>query len=71
VIGFVPGIAAAREKIRGVAAIGAQMAFMGYAMRRILRARRIALELTRDGEAPHIDRLRKVSSTASIRRPES
>lgn len=61
VIGFVPGIAAAREKIRGVAAIGARLAFMGYAARRILRARRIALELTRDGEAPHIDRLQAVA----------
>ena len=61
VLGFVPGIAAAREKIRGVAAIGAQLAFMGYAARRILRARRFALELTRDGEAPHIDRLQAVA----------
>jgi diacylglycerol kinase family enzyme len=61
VIGFVPGIAAAREKIRGIEAIGAQLAFMGYAARRILRARRIALELTRDGEAPHIDRLQAVA----------
>jgi diacylglycerol kinase family enzyme len=61
VIGFVPGIAAAREKIRGVEAIGARLAFLGYAMRRILRARRIALELTRDGEPPHIDRLQAVA----------
>jgi diacylglycerol kinase family enzyme len=61
VIGFVPGIAAAREKIRGVAAIGARLAFIGYAMRRILRARRIALELTRDGQPPHIDRLQAVA----------
>ena len=61
VIGFVPGIAAAREKIRGVAAIGARLAFMGYAARRILRARRIALELTRDDEPPHIDRLQAVA----------
>lgn len=61
VIGFVPGIAAAREKIRGVEAIGARLAFLGYAIRRILRARRIALELTRDGEPPHIDRLQAVA----------
>ncbi len=61
VIGFVPGIAAAREKIRGIEALGAQLAFFGYAMRRILRARRIALEITRDGAPPHIDRLQAVA----------
>ena len=61
VIGFVPGIAAAREKIRGVEAIGARLAFIGYAVRRILRARRIALELTRDDQPPHIDRLQAVA----------
>ncbi len=61
VIGFVPGIAAAREKIRGVGAIGAQLAFIGYAMRRILRARRIAIELTRDDEPPHIDRVQAIA----------
>lgn len=61
VIGFVPGIAAAREKIRGVEAIGARLAFLGYAMRRIWRARRIALEVTRDNEPPHIDRLQAVA----------
>jgi diacylglycerol kinase family enzyme len=61
VIGFVPGIAAAREKIRGVEAIGAHLAFIGYAMRRIWRARRLALEVTRDNGPPHIDRLQAVA----------
>lgn len=61
VIGFVPSIAAAREKLRGVAGIGAHLAFLGYAARRILRTRRIALEITRDGAPPHIDRLQAVA----------
>lgn len=61
VIGFVPAIAAGREKIRGVGAIGAQLAFLGFAARRILRSRRIALEVTRDDEAPHIERVQAVA----------
>lgn len=61
VIGFVPAIAAGRERIRGAAGLPARIAFMSYAARRILRARRIALEVTRDGEAPHIDRLQAVA----------
>lgn len=61
VIGFVPAIAAGREKIRGAGSFGASLAFMGYAARRILRARRIALEVTRDDELPHIDRLQAVA----------
>ncbi len=61
VIGFVPAIAAGREKLRGAASLAASLAFMGYAARRIIRARRIALEVTRDNEAPHIDRLQAVA----------
>jgi diacylglycerol kinase family enzyme len=61
VIGFVPGIAAGRERIRGIAALSARIAFISYAVRRILRARRIALELTPDGGEPHIDRLQAVA----------
>jgi len=61
VLGFVPAIAAGREKIRGSAAFTARFAFLGYAARRILRARRFAIELTRDNEQPHIDRIQAVA----------
>ena len=61
VIGFVPAIAAGREKIRGAGALMAQVAFLSYAARRIVRARRIALEVTRDDDTPHIDRLQAVA----------
>lgn len=61
VIGFVPAIAAGREHIRGHEAFAANIAFLGYAARRILRSRRIALEVTRDDELPHIDRVQAVA----------
>lgn len=61
VIGFVPAIAAGREHIRGHEAFAANIAFLGYAARRILRSRRIALEVTRDNELPHIDRIQAVA----------
>ncbi len=60
-IGFVPAIAAGREHIRGHEAFAANIAFLGYAARRILRSRRIALEVTRDNEQPHIDRIQAVA----------
>ncbi|MGV3491062.1 MAG: diacylglycerol/lipid kinase family protein [Devosia sp.] len=61
VIGFVPAIAAGREKIRDESALTARLAFLGYAARRILRSKRVALELTRDNEPPHIDRVQAVA----------
>jgi diacylglycerol kinase family enzyme len=61
VVGFVPAIAAGREKIRGETALTARIAFLSYAARRILRSKRIALELTRDNEPPHIDRVQAVA----------
>ena len=61
VIGFVPGIAAGREKIRGREGLLAQLGFLGYAARRILRARRFALEIERENEGPHIERVQAVA----------
>lgn len=48
VVGFVPAIAAGRERIRGRTGLGAQIAFLRYFVRRIARARLLALEI-----APH------------------
>ncbi len=60
-IGFVPAIAAGREKLRGRKDIIAQLAFLGYAFRRIARARHFAIELTRDDGRPHIDRVQALA----------
>jgi diacylglycerol kinase family enzyme len=48
VVGFVPAIAAGREHIRGRTGLGAQIGFLRYFVRRVARARRLALEI-----APH------------------
>lgn len=51
VIGFVPGIAAGRELLRGREGLGAKLAFLRYFFRRLFRSRRLAVEITlADGE---------------------
>ena len=61
VIGTIPAIAAAREQIRGRKDIGATLGFLGYFMRRIARARRIAVEITpREGE-PRVERVQAIA----------
>jgi diacylglycerol kinase family enzyme len=61
VIGLIPGIAAGREKIRGLGGIGAQLGFLRYFFRRLVRARRMAIEIKyRSGET----RIERVLSVA-------
>ena len=51
VIGFVPGIAAGREQIRGRTGLAAKIGFLRFFFRRLFRARRIAVEIKyRNGE---------------------
>ncbi|MCG6115946.1 MAG: diacylglycerol kinase [Mesorhizobium sp.] len=51
VIGFVPGIAAGRELLRGREGLGAKLAFLRYFFRRLFRSRRLAVEIAHaDGE---------------------
>jgi len=51
VIGFVPGIAAGRELLRGRDGFGARLAFLRYFFRRLFRSRRLAVEIAHaDGE---------------------
>ena len=51
VIGFVPGIAAGRELLRGREGVGAKLGFLRYFFRRLFRSRRLAVEITHaDGE---------------------
>jgi diacylglycerol kinase family enzyme len=61
VVGVVPDIAAAREQIRGRKDFGATLGFFGYFVRRLARARRIAVEITpRDG-GPRIERVQSIA----------
>jgi diacylglycerol kinase family enzyme len=45
VVGFVPGLAAGREQIRGRTDIGAKIGFLRFFLRRLFRSRRIAVEI--------------------------
>lgn len=61
VIGAVPGIAAAREKLRGRGDLAARLGFLGHLIRRLSRVRRFAAEITtRDGE-PRIERVQSIA----------
>jgi YegS/Rv2252/BmrU family lipid kinase len=61
VIGFVPGIAAAREQIRGRTDLDAEVGFLRYFIRRLARARRIAVEITPSDAAPRVERAQSVA----------
>lgn len=61
VIGLIPGIAAAREQVRGRNDLRAKLEFVSHFFARILNARRIAVEINpREGEA----RVARVQSIA-------
>ncbi len=61
VIGLIPSIAAAREQIRGRTDLQAKLGFLNYFMRRLSRARRMAVEIDpRNGER----RVERVQSIA-------
>ena len=57
VIGFIPGVAAAREQIRGRDEVGAKIGFLRYFHRRLTRARRMAVEIDYGDGRKHIDRV--------------
>lgn len=61
VIGLIPAIAAGRERVRGRRTIGAFVGFSRYFLRRLIRARRLAVEITPRGAAPHIERVQSVA----------
>lgn len=60
VVGAMPGIAAAREHVRG-GRLAAKLAFIAHAMRRLSRLRRFAAEITRDEGEPHIERVQSIA----------
>ncbi len=61
VIGAVPGIAAAREQIRGRTDLAAKLAFLGYFIRRLSRIRRFAAEITPHAGDPRIERVHSIA----------
>lgn len=61
VIGAVPGIAAAREKLRGRDGIAARIAFLGHFIRRLSRLRRFAAEVTPRLGEPRIERVQSIA----------
>lgn len=60
VIGLIPELAAAREKVRGEG-LRAKIAFVFYALRRLARARRIALEVTTPDGGTRIERVQSLA----------
>jgi YegS/Rv2252/BmrU family lipid kinase len=54
VIGFVPGVAAARERLRGDTSIGAFVTFLKRVIRRVLQARHLKVELTKNHDREEV-----------------
>lgn len=61
VIGAIPGIAAAREQLRGRKDVGAMIGFLGHFVRRMSRVRRFAAEITPSHGEPHIERVQSIA----------
>lgn len=61
VIGAVPGIAAAREQLRGRRDIGAMFGFLGHFVYRLSRIRRFAAEITPGKGEPHVERVQSIA----------
>ncbi|MCQ8784093.1 diacylglycerol/lipid kinase family protein [Mangrovibrevibacter kandeliae] len=61
VIGFVPGVAAGREALRGRSDVSAKLGFVRYFFRRLSRSRKIAVEIDAEGEAPRVVRAQAVA----------
>jgi diacylglycerol kinase family enzyme len=61
VIGVVPGIAAAREQLRGRTDLGAKLGFLAHFVQRLSRVRRFAAEITPGKGEPHIERVQSIA----------
>lgn len=61
VIGAVPGIAAAREQLRGRNDVGAKLGFLKHFVQRLSRVRRFAAEITPGKGEPHIERVQSIA----------
>jgi diacylglycerol kinase family enzyme len=61
VIGLIPALAAGREHVRGQRNAAAFFGFSRYFVRRMVRARRLAVEITPRGGDPHIERVQSIA----------
>lgn len=61
VIGAVPGIAAAREQLRGRSDFSAKLGFLKHFVQRLSRFRRFAAEITPGKGEPHIERVQSIA----------
>lgn len=61
VLGAIPGIAAAREQLRGRTDLGAKLAFLTHFVNRLSRLRRFAVEVTPGKGEPHIERVQSIA----------
>ena len=61
VIGAVPGIAAAREQLRGRTDLGAKLGFLTHFVHRLSRIRRFAAEITEGKGHTHIERVQSIA----------
>jgi diacylglycerol kinase family enzyme len=61
VIGTIPGIAAAREVVRGRGDLRATLGFAGYFLRRLSRARPLAVEITTREGGTRVERLQALA----------
>lgn len=61
VIGLIPALAAGREHVRGQHSLWAFLGFSRYFVRRMLRAKRLAVEIIPRGGQPHIERVQAIA----------
>ena len=61
VIGTIPGIAAAREQIRDRSDLGALLGFLGHFVRRLKRARPMAVEITLSAGDKRVERVQSIA----------
>lgn len=61
VVGLIPGVAAGREKIRGRYDIAAKIGFLRYFLRRLSRAKRMAVAIETDTGTRRIERVQAIA----------
>jgi len=61
VVGFIPGVAAGREKIRHRSDIAAKLGFLKYFLRRVARARRMAVVIEPEEGASRVERVQAIA----------
>ena len=61
VVGTIPELAAGREYIRDKPGLGATIGYMRYVVRRLVRAKRFAVEITTDGGERRIERVQALA----------